>query len=69
MVVFLNILLAFALLITLIVLGFGIFSLVRGGQFGREWSNKLMRLRVLFQTIAILIILAGFWAKGAMAGG
>ncbi len=37
-------------------LGFGIYALFRGGDFGRTWSNKLMRLRVLLQFIAIIIL-------------
>ena len=32
-----------------IVLALGIYSLFRGGDFGRSWSNKLMRLRVVTQ--------------------
>ncbi len=51
-----------AMLATLVVLFFGIFSLVRGGHFRERWSNKLMRLRVLFQAIAILLLLAVVWA-------
>lgn len=43
----------------------GIYALFRGGDFGRSWSNKLMRARVLFQFLAVLVIVAGFWAKGA----
>jgi len=43
----------------------GIYTLFRGGDFGRSWSNKLMRARVLFQFLAVLVIVAGFWAKGA----
>ena len=35
-----------------IVLALGIYSLFRGGEFGRSYSNKLMRLRVLTQAIA-----------------
>ena len=40
-------------------LGFGIYALFRGGDFGRTWSNRLMRLRVLLQFVAIVIIVAG----------
>lgn len=47
---------------TLVVLFIGIFSLVRGGYFRERWSNKLMRLRVLFQAIAIVLLLAVVWA-------
>ena len=35
----------------------GLDSLWRGGDFARTNSNKLMRLRVLLQAIAILVIM------------
>jgi hypothetical protein len=38
------------------VLALGIYSLFRGGDFGRSWSNKLMRLRVVTQAIAVAIL-------------
>ena len=38
----------------LAALGFGIYALFRGGDFGRSYSNKLMRLRVLLQFVAII---------------
>lgn len=41
-----------------VVLCFGIYALFRGGEFGRSYSNKLMRLRVLVQFIAVLILAA-----------
>jgi ABC-type spermidine/putrescine transport system permease subunit II len=68
MTVFLNIALAFAVLGVVVALGVGIFSLVRGGQFGRNWSNKMMRLRVVFQAIAIAIILVAFWVGSNASG-
>jgi len=37
------------------VLFAGLFSMARGGQFNRENSNKLMRLRVALQGLAILL--------------
>lgn len=42
----------------LIVLGIGIASLVRGGNFREKWSNKLMRLRILLQAVAIVCLAA-----------
>jgi ABC-type dipeptide/oligopeptide/nickel transport system permease subunit len=51
-----------AMLATLVVLGIGIFSLVRGGYFRERWSNKLMRLRILFQAIAIVLLMLMVWA-------
>ena len=50
-----------AVLITLCV---GIYALFRGGDFGRSYSNKLMRLRVALQFVAILVLVAAaFWWK------
>jgi hypothetical protein len=47
-----------------IVLALGIYSLFRGGEFGRSYSNKLMRLRVLTQAIAIaVLVLAAWWRR------
>ena len=43
------------------VLGIGIYALFRGGDFGRSYSNKLMRLRVVAQAIAIAVLMAAVW--------
>jgi hypothetical protein len=40
-----------------VVLVIGLYSLFRGGDFARTHSNRLMRLRVLLQAIAILVIM------------
>ena len=45
----------------LIALALGLYALFRGGDFGRSWSNKLMRLRVLMQFIAVLVLAAAYW--------
>jgi hypothetical protein len=45
----------------LAVLGAGLYAMFRGGDFGRSWSNKLMRLRVLTQACVILILVAAVW--------
>ena len=42
-------------------LAFGIYSLYRGGDFSRSYSNKLMRLRVLMQFVAVIILVGVFW--------
>lgn len=42
-------------------LGVGLYALFRGGDFGRSYSNKLMRLRVLLQFVAIIVLVAAFW--------
>ena len=49
-----------ALIAVAIVLALGIYALFRGGDFGRSYSNKLMRLRVLLQFVAICVLVAAF---------
>lgn len=44
-----------------LVLAAGIYALFRGGDFGRSYSNKLMRLRVVAQATAIAVLMAAFW--------
>lgn len=58
-----NILITIALAVVFIVLCFGIYALFKGGDFGRSWSNKLMRLRVLTQFVAVLVLLGALLAK------
>ena len=53
-----------ALAAVTIVLGFGIYSLYRGGDYGRSHSNKLMRLRVIMQAVAIAILVAALLWRG-----
>jgi hypothetical protein len=53
-----------ALALVAATLAMGIYTLFRGGDFARTWSNKLMRLRVLLQFCAILILVAAvLWAR------
>lgn len=49
-----------------LVLCFGIYTLYRGGDFGRSWSNKAMRLRVVAQFVAILILVAAAFFAGRL---
>ena len=41
-----DILIILAILAVTITLGFGLYSLFRGGDYARSHSNKLMRLRL-----------------------
>lgn len=47
-----------ALLAVATTLAIGVFALFRGGDFGRSYSNKLMRLRVVLQALAIVVLVA-----------
>ncbi len=62
---FLQILVPISIGLVFIVLCVGIFALFRGGEFNRNWSNKLMRLRVVAQFVAILIIMGALYFAGS----
>lgn len=49
---------------TAIILGFGIYSLAKGGTFAKENGNKLMRLRVMAQAVTIAIMMLFVWLVG-----
>lgn len=55
------VLIPLSLLAVTAALGVGIFALFRGGDFGRSYSNKLMRLRVVLQAAAVLILVLAVW--------
>ena len=54
MTTFVAILLVFAMLGTLVVLGMGVASMLRGGDPRR--SNKLMQSRVIMQALALVLL-------------
>ena len=45
-----------ALVAVLIVLLTGVVGMLRGGQFNKQYGNKLMRLRVGLQGLAVVLI-------------
>lgn len=47
---------AAAMLVVAVVLGFGIWNMARGGSPSR--SQNLMRLRIIAQSIAVIIVMA-----------
>jgi len=51
-----------AIVAVAIVLLLGLINMMRGGSPNR--SQKLMRLRVLLQFVAIVVIMATIWAMG-----
>jgi len=57
-----SIALPIALAAVTIVLLLGLFNMMRGGSPDR--SQRLMRMRVLFQFIAIVIAMLAVWALG-----
>jgi hypothetical protein len=50
--------------IVALILMAGLYTLWIGGETSRNWSNKLMRIRVLAQFIAIIIIMSVLYFTG-----
>ncbi|MGR3760761.1 twin transmembrane helix small protein [Roseobacteraceae bacterium NS-SX3] len=53
--------LAVAAVVLVLVTGIGGFG--KGGAFNRNYANKLMRLRILLQFIAVVLILAYVYVR------
>ena len=57
-----------SLLAVTLTLFVGLYALFRGGDFGRSYSNKLMRLRVVLQAVAIAIRVLAVWWRAKFGG-
>ena len=53
-----------AVFATLVVLVIGLISFAMNGPFYQKHANHLMRLRVLFQGLAIILLGASVWLMG-----
>ena len=59
---FIIVILAMAAVAIILMIGIGGFG--RGGEFNRKYANKLMRLRIFAQVIAVLLILLFVYFAG-----
>jgi hypothetical protein len=55
---------ALACLAVLAVLIIGVGGFARGGAFNRKYANKIMRLRILMQFIAVVLIVLFVYFAG-----
>lgn len=53
-----------AILAVVVVLVIGIGGFALGGEFNKKYGNKMMRLRILFQAIAVALILLFIFLRG-----
>ena len=56
-----KIILFLALAIVAAILGWGVLTMARGGDYNIKNSNRIMRYRIIFQAIALIIILGLMW--------
>ena len=52
-----------ACLAVLIVLMVGVGGFSQGGEFNKKYANKIMRLRIILQALAIILILFFVYIK------
>ena len=52
-----------ALGIVAAILGWGVLTMARGGEYNIKNSNRIMRYRIIFQAIALVLILILIWWK------
>ena len=58
-----QIILAASLLIVAGILGWGVLTMARGGSYNVKNSNRIMRYRIVFQAIALVVILVLMWLR------
>lgn len=57
-----------AILAVAVTLGFGLKALFTPGDAARSQSNKLMRLRVALQALAIVLLVIAMWWRSTQGG-
>ena len=58
-----QIILTAALLIVAAILGWGVLTMARGGDYNVKNSNRIMRYRIIFQAVALIIIIGLMWDR------
>ena len=58
-----QIVLAASLLIVAGILGWGVLTMSRGGSYNVKNSNRIMRYRIIFQALALVVILVLMWLR------
>lgn len=61
---FFTVLMIIAMVLTLLSLGAGLFSMAKGGEFNRKYGNKFMQARVVLQGLALVLFVLAFMAAG-----
>ena len=52
-----------ACLVVLLILMTGIGGFAKGGEFNKKYANKIMRLRILAQFIAVILLIGFVWLR------
>ncbi len=52
-----------AMLAVLGILGIGLFSMIKGGEFNKKHGNKLMQMRVTLQGLALALFALAYFTS------
>ncbi|HRQ61840.1 MAG TPA: twin transmembrane helix small protein [Alphaproteobacteria bacterium] len=52
-----------SLLAVVAVMGLGVFAMAKGGEFNKKYGNKLMRLRVMLQGVALALLAVAYFSS------
>ncbi len=63
-----NLILFFSLFIVFLILVWGLITMARGGEYNKSKSNLIMRYRIIFQAIAIIIFVSILFVKRSNHG-
>ena len=58
-----QIILLTSLVIVAGILGWGVLTMARGGTYNVKNSNRIMRYRIIFQALALVVILVLMWLR------
>ena len=58
-----QIILVASLVIVAGILGWGVLTMARGGAYNIKNSNRIMRYRIIFQALALVVILVLMWLR------
>jgi hypothetical protein len=50
-----------AFLAVVAVLSVGLYGMFKGGEFNKKYSNKMMRMRITLQFIALVVIMSALY--------
>ena len=50
-----------AFLAVVAVLSIGLYGMFKGGEFNKKYSNKMMRMRITLQFIALVVIISALY--------
>jgi len=56
------VLMIIAMLLVLVSLGVGMVAMIKGGDFNKKYGNKLMRMRVTLQGLALALFVLAVWS-------